>query len=797
MRASILLIIVVNIFCSNLFAQSVAEGKISGVLTTQDGKPAEAVTILLKDTKLKTFSDENGNYSFSNIPAGNYVLITSFVGTLSQSVPVSLAEQEQKVINFKLKENAEQLKEVIIASGASMNQRNMGIGKLPISIKELPQSATIIGEALIKNQQSQRLSDVIKNVNGVYLGSTRGGVQETFYARGYNLGAYNMFKNGARVNTGVMPEMSSLEKVEVLKGSAAILYGNVAPGGIINLVTKRPKFDAGGEVSFRAGSYNLYKPNFDVYGPISNTVAYRVNGTYETANSYRDEVSSKRYYINPSFLFKLNSKTDLIIQGDYLYSKFTSDFGIGSILSEPNKIANLPRNAFLGTSWQYNKAQQSTTSANIQHRFSESWSFNGNLSYQQFDRDYYSTERVQIQTNGDFYRPLNKIVSRENYYTAQADITGRFKTGGIKHVVLAGADAERYLTSTYAFTNPTVYDTINIYDNTKYQARTDIPVADKKTLLKSPINRYGVYVQDLIMLSPKFNLLAGVRWSLQEALAPTTYYLQKGDSSTKGAYKADRAFSPRFGVVYKPRNSTAIFVSYASSFTPNTGTDIYFKPLSPSIIDQYEAGIKNDFFQGRLTANLTLYYIRNNNLAQTAQYDSAGRENSNTSIKELVGQTGSKGVEIDFAYNPASNLVINAGYSYNDMRYIKTPGTVGSFIVGERLVNTPQHTANGSVFYTFNNLALKGLKIGASVFYTGKRYAGWNNTIGQSQNYSRLMPVDAFTTVDISAGYTYKRLSLLAKLSNITNTFNYIVHENYSVNPIAPRQVVATVAYRF
>ena len=144
------------------------------------------------------------------------------------------------------------------------------------------------------DQQAQRLSDVIKNVNGVYLGTARASTQENFYARGYSLSSTNLFKNGARINSGSMPEMSSLDKVEVLKGSAAILYGQVAPGGVVNMVTKQPKFNFGGEVSFRAGSYDLYKPAFDVYGPLSDNIAFRVNGTYETANSFRDVVSSER-----------------------------------------------------------------------------------------------------------------------------------------------------------------------------------------------------------------------------------------------------------------------------------------------------------------------------------------------------------------------------------------------------------------------------------------------------------------------------------------------------------------------
>ncbi|MEP7318711.1 MAG: TonB-dependent siderophore receptor, partial [Panacibacter sp.] len=639
------------IFSFSAIAQN-GQGVVKGRLTTDDGKPAAYVTLFLKDTKMKVISDDEGFYIFNHVSDGNYIVITSFVGLQTQSQKISVHNGETQVVDLKLKENLQELKEVIVSTGKSLNERTASIGKLPVALREIPQSVAVIGEAVIRNQQAQRLSDVIKNVNGVYLGTTRGSVQETFYARGYNMGSYNMFKNGSRVNTGVMPEMSSLEKVEILKGSAAILYGNVAPGGIINMVTKQPKFNFGGEVSMRAGSYDLYKPSFDVYGPLSKSVAYRVNGTYETSNSYRDEVSSKRYYINPSLLFKLSSKTDLIVQSDYLYSKFTSDFGIGSILTEPNTIADLGRNTFLGTPWQYNKGQQTTASANLRHKFNDAWSLSATTSYQLFNRDYYSTERVQIQTSGDFYRPLNKIKSSENYYVAQIDLTGKFRTGYMSHTLLTGIDAERYLTSTYGFTNPTIYDTINIYDATKYQPRTDIPAANEKTLIKTPINRVGVYVQDLIAITPKLNLLAGVRWSMQESPAATTNYLLLGDSSTKGTYKADRAFSPRFGLVYKPTNATALFVSYSSSFSPNSGTDIYFRALSPSIIDQYELGIKNDFFKDVLTANLTFYYIINNNLAQTAQFDSSGNENSNTNLKELVGQTTSKGIELDIAVHP-------------------------------------------------------------------------------------------------------------------------------------------------
>jgi len=265
-----------------------------------------------------------------------------------------------------------------------------------------------------------------------------------------------------------------------------------------------------------------------------------------------------------------------------------------------------------------------------------------------------------------------------------------------------------------------------------------------------------------------------------------------------GAHKTDKAFSPRFGIVYKPWTGASLFASYSNSFTVNSGTDVYGNAVSPSVIDQFEIGVKNDFLQGKLSVNVTAYRIVNNNLAQTAQFKADGvTQNNDTNIKELTGQTTSDGVELDLSGHPAKGLDIIAGYSYNYARYTKTADTKGSYTEGERIVNNPAHTANASIFYTFNTTGLKGLKIGASGFYTGNRFGGWNNTKGQTQTYSRLIAVSGFSTFDISAGYTWKKVSLLAKLSNITNTYNYYVHENYSINPIPPRQLVATVSYSF
>jgi iron complex outermembrane receptor protein len=775
-------------------------GSVTGNVTTTDNKPAAFVSVVLKGTNKYSITDESGNFILKNIKEGLYTLEISMVGLKAIEKPVEVKKDQEINLVIALEEDAQQLAAVTIVARKTLNDKPVSIGKISIDPMDLPQSIATISQTTIKNQQALRLSDVVKNVNGVYLTTTRGSVQESFAARGYAFSSTNLFKDGFRINSGIMPEVSSLEKVEILKGSAAILYGQVAPGGILNMVTKQPKFQFGGEVSMLAGSYDLFKPSFDIYGPVSSSIAYRVNGTYEQANSFRDVVHYKRYYINPSLLFKLGQRTQLLVEGDYFKHSFTPDFGIGTV--DNTKIPDLPRSRFLGADWQYNTTQQTTSTASLKHQFNSIWTLDASASYQLYKRDYFSTERIQAAANGDWVRPLGKIDAQENFYGAQVNLTGKVRTRSIQHTLLTGVDADKSFTTNNDFSFPAVaglpansYDQINVYDPKKFVARTDIPDATNIRKREVPVNRFGTYVQDLVKLSSKFNLLAGVRWSYVQTVGIDSTNLLTG-AKTKGVTRNDNAFSPRLGIVYKPAESTSLFASYASSFTVNTGTDLYGSSLPPSIIDQYEAGIKNDFFKGMLSVNLTLYHIVNNNLAQTAPFDRDGNQNSNTSIKVLSGQTKSDGVELDVAAQPVRGLSILAGYSYNNARYTKTDTTKGSFIEGEKLVNNPANTANASVFYSFNKGGLRGFKLGATVLYIGDRFGGNNNTVGQTQTYSRVIPVEGYTVVDVSAGYTYKKISVMAKLSNITNTLNYYVHENYSINPLPPRQFVATVSYK-
>jgi iron complex outermembrane recepter protein len=796
-------------------AQAQSSGSLSGTITTSDGKAAEAVHVFIKELNRGAITSENGTFSIKNIKAGTYTVKSGGVGLAYQEKSITVIAGQNSALNFTLTENSQKLTEVVVTGYKSVNQRPVSAGKVAIKPLDNPQMVQVIGSQVIADQQINRLSDVIKNVNGVNLGSTRGGVQETFYARGYNMGATNIFKNGSRVSSGVIPEASTLESVEILKGSSALLYGNVTSGAVLNMVTKQPKYNFGGEVSMRSGSYGFYKPTVDVYGPITKKLAFRMVGTGEEAESFRKNVKSDRIYVNPSLLYKFSDKTSLLVQGDYLKYNNTPDFGIGSmkqLTSDGEGIARyiiptVGRSSFYNTNWAYNKANQTTASANLNHELNNNWKISSIISYQEYDRNTFGAERIQAEANGDYNRALARAKSNEKYYNGQINITGVFKTGALSHNLLVGTDAEQFTTigNTFAYANKTplsvAYDMVNLLDPSLSKIKPEAPEIINTFRSTAPVYRFGYYAQDLIEVTSKFKVLAGLRWTYQKtALAKSEDLFTGAVTNTQSKY--DRAFSPKLGLVYQPLTSTSIFASYSNNFAVNTGMTIDLQSLEPSIIDQYEVGVKNDFLNGKLSANVSAYRIYNNKTYVANA--------TNSTYRELGGETTSDGVELDVNGTIIPGMNFIAGYSYNYIRYTKTTGLKNSYVTGERLVGTAANTANGTLFYTLRSGKLRGVKLGASANYVGKRNGGWNNqndpgkvwTNNPAQNnrlnnYDRLVPLSAYTTVDLSAGYSLRGFSLLAKLSNITNELNYIVHENYSVNPIAPRQLVTTLTYKF
>lgn len=696
-------------------------------------------------------------------------------------------EGDITIENDTVKVKKYNLQEVVVTGSTIDNP--VSIGKTTIKPMDLPQATSVITSETLENQQVNSISDILKNANGVYIMGTAGGYQEEIASRGFSLRSDNTFKNGIRYFNGMSFETSGLEKVEFLKGSAAMLFGNVAPGGVLNLVTKKPKYNFGGEVGFRFGSFNTIKPTLDVYGALNKkkTIAFRINGSYEKADSYRDYVNSERYYINPSFEFKLSDKTKLLIETDYTNDTRTPDFGAGVINYE---VVNIPRSRFLGVTWGKYDSEQLSNTLTLTHKINSNWSVNFINGIRYYKTELLSNARPNtggaIGADGNWTRNIQKSKAKDNYFTQQANLNGLFSVGKTSHNFLFGADVENYKTISTRYNNANGYDTINIFEDYNPANEGAIPDPTLNTITSSPISRFGIYAQDLVTLTEKWKVLAGVRYSYQDTESSV---LKNSDGSTEVTNNYDDAFSPKVGLIFQPTKNHSIFATYSNSFDVNTGTDINGNALKPSIIDQFEAGIKNKLFNEKVQANITVYQIDNNNLAQV----SLENGNTNSSIKELAGSIRSKGVELDLSANPFKGFQVVAGYSFNETKYVES----NTYIVGSLLRYNPKNTANLSFNYTIESGKLKGVNFGLINTYFGERYAGRSTQVTTQNDVRRLIYLEDYIQMDATLGYTFKRFSIRTKLSNVFNELNYNAHDDNSLNPIAPRNYSIALNYKF
>lgn len=790
---------IVFLFSATVNAQSLF---IKGTVTTSDGKPAALVNVQLTELNKTIVTDENGVFTFLNLQAGKYSLVVSYVGLTTQTKRLVLSDNNSSaVLNIVLLENQKELKEIIVSSSLTKLDRTATIGKLPIKPMDLPQATAVIERQILERQQVQTLGDAVQNLNGVYVMGTTGGYQEELASRGFAFNSNNTFKNGVRFNNSIMPEVSGIETIEVLKGGNAILFGTVGAGGVLNIVTKKPKFNQGGSVSFQTGSYDNYKPAIDVYGAINNSkhFAYRLNSSFSKAASYRDNVKSERFYINPSFLINIGAKTEVLLEGDYTQDKRNLDFGTGAIYY---KIAQTPRNLYLNLPWSYINAEQIAATATVTHKLNDNWQVKAVVSTRKYNNDLFGATRPNSNSQfvdssaanyGRWIRGLVKNKSEEQYKFASLDITGKFNTGKIHNTLLSGIDADKIESSNYIFDftqyrsdKKNIYDTVNIFGTKQYTQRNDIPNVPWTFYTVAPVNRFGVYVQDFISISNKFKALAGLRYTVSSIETSDSIYAN-GTQKVNSTKRKEDAFSPRFGLVYQPSKNISVFTSYTNTYELNTAIDTFANVLPPSIIDQYELGIKTLLFKNKISVNATAYLINNNNTLQS--YPNLAATDSR---REAGGQTQSKGFELDIATKNVFGFTINAGYSYNDTRYTKST----LYVPGSKLRYNPNHTANTHIYYTVKpTYKLNGLNAGMGIYYVGGRVAG-RSTTKANPGYA-LIPLPDYFLLEASVGYAFKNLGVRFKVNNILNEFSYNVHDDNSVNPITPRQFAATISYKF
>lgn len=688
--------------------------------------------------------------------------VTSTASGLMLTVTPVAADTAQEDTDVEITVTAER-------SGSDYFIPEAGVTRTSTPIFDTPASIQIVPEKVIEDQGATNVKDILRNVSGVNFSTASGGRSEDFIIRGFNS---NQFRNGFRddfFSSRTETELANIDRVEVLKGPASVLFGRADPSGIINFVTKKPLSEPLYELSFTAGSFDFYRPTLDFSGPLTEdgNLAYRLNAAYENAGSFREGVQTERFFIAPTLSWQISPDTKLGLEFSYLNDTRPVDRGL--VILNNNKVANIPFSTFLGDPEVREDFEETRTELYLDHRF------NPNLSLRSFLRYTTATESGPGGTSqivGDSIDDRNFPVSEfrgDQFYetfTLQNDLIGKFNTGPLKHTVLFGLE---YTTRFNSFEGSgRASGLIDIFNPSAFNPLNDGPF-NPFDPSEDRDDTFGIYLQDQIEILDNLQLVLGGRF---ETFSSESENLATGEISETNA----DAFSPRIGIVYQPIEPISLYASYTRSFNPVGGTDINAEPFKPQRGTGYEIGIKTEIVKDRLFSTLAFYDTTLTNITTP---------NPDNNLFDIqTGEQNSKGVELDISGEIIPGWNIFAGYAYTDAKITED----NTFPVGNRLNNVPEHKFNLWTTYTLQKGSLEGLGFGLGVFYFGNRAGDLENSFF----------ADDYTRIDAAIFYEKKNYRFALNFKNLFDAeFLEGTQSRRQVAPGAPFTVQGTVSIKF
>jgi len=620
-------------------------------------------------------------------------------------------------------------------------------------IRDVPQSIQVVPQQVLEDQRPNSLSDALRNVSGISSGNSSLQFFDSPIIRGFDA-ANSTFINGTRNNIGGFAqalETANVERIEVLKGPASVLYGRSEPGGIINLVTELPLAEPYYAIEGTIGNFDFYSPSIDISGPLNQdrTIRYRLNALYQNSGTFIDFVDIERFFVAPVLSFQLGENTNLIVEGSYQRRSQPSIPGlpaVGTVL--PNPLGEVDRSRFLGDPDFADIDNELTfIGYRLEHEFSDSWSIR-NAFRAEFQNIIANDTIFQTGLEAD-NRTVTRAASfttgnRQNY-SLQTDVIGNVQTGSIGHELLFGVELRRFNNTFEQFFGPA--PSIDLFDPEYGLPPLDIPPSFGQD---SEDNFVGVYAQDLITIADNLKVLIGGRFDWVELRFEDRFF------GAEPIVQGDTAFSPRAGIVYQPIEPVSLYASFSRSFNPQgdfgfTNTD--GTPFEPTIGEQFEVGVKTDFLDGRFSATLAAYQI-------TRQNDVVD-DPDRPGFFIQVGERRSRGIEFDVLGEilPGWNLI--ASYAYTDAEI--TEDTSG--FEGNRPNNVPEHSGSLWTTYEIQSGDFQGLGFGAGIFVVGDRPGDLANTF-ELPSYVRT-----------DAAIFYRRDNWQAQL-NLQNLFNVDYFEN-------------------
>ncbi|MDO8065896.1 TonB-dependent siderophore receptor [Janthinobacterium sp. SUN206] len=659
--------------------------------------------------------------------------------------------------------------------------------KTEMALRDVPQTINVVPAAVIRDQNAMSIQDIMKNIPGVGL-STGDGQRDQVFIRGFTA-IGDQFVDGFRDDALYFRDLSNVERLEVIKGPAAVLYGRGSSGGLVNRITKKPGVDIA-DVALSLTNTAGRRGEVDV-GRVGETVDWRVTGARELSDSYRDQQFINRTALAPSVAIRLSSATKLLLQGDYLEDRRLTDFGIPSYHGRPVAVdAGTYYGAANARDADFSQSRVVSTAATLTHKFSDSLSLRNAFRYYDYhlDRNNTNISGNVNEVKGTMSLGHAKLNRDESGWFNQTELTQKLVTGTMRHEVLYGAEfgkQNKDANSWAAIAVTTPAKPVSIFNPV-------LPVVDRSKLgaRSDTFGTYdtaAAYVQDAISFSDEWKALAGLRYDrykqqsrLANALGVTTADLSRTDS----------AYSPRAGLVWQPGATQSYYASWSRSFQPsgeNFALAANNADLAPETTRNTEVGAKYDLWGGRANATVSLFRLERDNIKTSDPI---------TNRIVPVGTQRTDGLELTFNADLHDGWKMMAGYAYLDAtitdsiakdKSVNVPGgTVAREVPvkGKRATLTSRNTAN---LWLTKDLG-HGFTVGGGANAVGSRFANPGNTV--------VLP--GYVTADAMAAYRTGRYEVQLNVNNIGDTRYIVSGHGSSPNlslPGAPRNVALTLRY--
>lgn len=742
------------------YGQATLRGKVVG----SKNDPITSVNVSIYGTSKGSVTDDNGVFVIENISKGKYKLKISMLGYYKKEVSFIIDDNQNKTLpTIKLKTKINQLSEVVVGGKRNKTAIPSKSLRLQTALIKVPQNIQVISDNVLESQMVTSILDKpFRNVSGVTVREHWGNFASVFM-RGFRIGA---FRNGMNVseNWGPLSEdMAFVDKIEVVKGPSAFMLSAGEPGGLYNVVTKKPTTERIGKISLLAGTQNYYRGALDFGGKIGNDERYlfRVNAMYESKGTHLvHQKPATRLGISPSLLFKITPKTEFLSEFSYQKQKMIP--GGAYVFADPaNGFASLPRN-FSMIDERVPRATMKEVSVlnRLTHRFNENWS----VEVKHMLIDYKTKGPAVWGSFEDVDGTVEMDVSYSDVITegnlAQIYFNGKFDTGSLNHAVLGGFD---YSDKDYWLAWGDTYLDFNIY-NPIYINGPEINEERSYTNLKKEANyAYGsttksVYIQDKIsFLEDKVRLtLAGRYTDL------TDRNLDEDDvKSTK--------ITPRVGLSVDLLPKLIAYGLFDQSFTPPETDAQYRKPgveYNPILGTIYEGGLKSRLFSNKLRASVSAFNITKTNypLESNEEIIDPNTGKGSGEFYEIPdAKVTSKGVELDMQGKITEELSVILNYAFTDVKDSK----------GTRIAGYAKHTNNAWLTYEFNKKSnLKGFGLSLGYEYQIDRSTWTLDEDGKSQlpNYFRL---------DGSISWKNDKLRIGLNVNNLLDEYLYSGSNNW------------------